>query len=249
MQYRALATDYDGTIAHDGVVEPETIEALERLKRSGRLLIMVTGRELDQLIDVCPRIDLFDLLVAENGAVLYDPKTKFEQVLSGGPSMELVHRLHEAGVHDISVGRSIIATWKPHEVAALAAIRDLGLELQIVFNKEAVMILPTTVNKATGMEVALSRLHLSAVNVVGVGDAENDHAFIAACGFGAAVANAIPSLKKVVDWVSEGERGQGVSELIAHLIADDLESLKLSKASTVRATLPIQAGPAERAPR
>ena len=245
MQYRLLATDYDGTIAHDGVVDAETIEALEQLKQAGRLLVMVTGRELDQLIDVCPRLDLFDLVVAENGAVLYDPKTKFEQVLSGGPSLELVKRLNEAGVHDISVGRSIIATWKPHEVAALAAIRDLGLELQIVFNKEAVMILPTSVNKASGMEVALSRLHVSAANVVGVGDAENDHAFIRACGFGAAVANAIPSLKQEVDWVASGERGEGVRELIRHLISDDLAALQKVRngnASPSTAMSPKQGG-------
>ena len=60
----------------------------------------------------------------------------------------------------------------------LEAIRDLGLELQIIFNKGAVMVLPAGVNKASGLAVALARLGLSPHNVVGVGDAENDHAFL-----------------------------------------------------------------------
>ena len=76
MYFMALATDYDGTIAHDGIVPDETFAALARFKASGRRLIMVTGRELPDLERVCPRLDLFDRIVAENGAVLYRPETK-----------------------------------------------------------------------------------------------------------------------------------------------------------------------------
>lgn len=218
MRFQALATDYDGTIARDGAVDDDTIAALSCLRQSGRKLIMVTGRELDDLIRVCPRIDLFDLVVAENGAVLYDPSDKVEAVLSGGPSLELVNRLKALGVPNISVGRSIIALWKPNEVEALEAIRDLGLELHIVFNKEAVMILPSAVNKATGLAEALERLAIDVASVVGIGDAENDHSFINACGYRVAVSNAIPSLKDEVDLVTDGARGEGVQQLIARLM-------------------------------
>ncbi len=221
MRFHGLATDYDGTIAHDGVVDEQTFDALARLKRSGRRLIMVTGRELDDLIRVCPQLRLFDLVVAENGAVLYDPHDKLEVVLSGGPSLDLVNRLKAIGVPNISVGRSIIALWKPYEVEALAAIRDLGLELHIVFNKEAVMILPSTVNKATGLAEAVKRLSMETNTLIGVGDAENDHAFIDACGYRVAVANAIPSLKNEVDLVTHGARGEGVAELIARVLNDE----------------------------
>ncbi len=44
MRYVALATGYDGTLAHDGIVSPETLEALGKLRQSGRKLIMVTGQ-------------------------------------------------------------------------------------------------------------------------------------------------------------------------------------------------------------
>ena len=50
MRYLALCTDYDGTIARHGVVDLPTIDALARLRESGRKLIMVTGRELAELI-------------------------------------------------------------------------------------------------------------------------------------------------------------------------------------------------------
>ena len=58
----ALAADYDGTIAHDGRVEPSTYSALKRLKETGRRLVLVTGRELRHLEDA--NLDVFDRVVA-----------------------------------------------------------------------------------------------------------------------------------------------------------------------------------------
>ena len=69
MRYLALATDYDGTLAKDGRVDEPTLEALERFRDSGRRLILVTGRELDELLEVFPQVDLFERVVAENGAL------------------------------------------------------------------------------------------------------------------------------------------------------------------------------------
>lgn len=54
MRYLALACDYDGTLAADGHVQEETVAALERLLASGRKLILVTGRQLEDLLSVFP---------------------------------------------------------------------------------------------------------------------------------------------------------------------------------------------------
>lgn len=226
VRYRALATDYDGTIATDGVVDLETVQALERVAKSGRKLVLVTGRELESLLAVFPQIGLFDWVVAENGGLLYRPATREEQPLAPPPSAELVARLRERGVQPLSVGRAIIATWEPHEQAVLEAIRDLGLELQVIFNKGAVMILPSGVNKQTGLEAALTKMGLSVHNCVGAGDAENDHAFLSVCECSIAVANALPALKQAVDWVADHPRGAGVRDLIEVLLADDLASFE-----------------------
>ena len=59
MRYLVLASDYDGTLATDGVVDDETVRAVERLVHSGRKLILVTGRELPDLESVFSRLDLF----------------------------------------------------------------------------------------------------------------------------------------------------------------------------------------------
>ena len=142
-------------------------------------------------------------------------------MLGAAPPAAFLETLRGRGV-PISVGRVIVATWEPHQAVVLDAIRELGLELHVVFNKGAVMVLPPQVNKATGLAAALAELKLSPHNVVGVGDAENDHAFLAACECAVAVANALPALKERADFVTRGDHGAGVEELIDHLVADDL---------------------------
>ena len=224
IRYLALATDYDGTLAEDGRVHPATVLALERLRASRRRLLMVTGREIPDLLSVCPEVTLFDLIVAENGALLYDPADGRETLLAEPPPAQLVAALELRGVQPISMGRAIIATWTPHEVAVLEVIRDLGLEHEIIFNKGAVMVLPDGITKATGLRAALQALKLPAESVVGVGDAENDHSFLDLCGCAVAVANAIPAIQRRADLVTTGARGSGVTELIDRLLADDLAS-------------------------
>ena len=221
MYFLALATDYDGTIATEGIVDAETSAALQSFKRTGRRLILVTGRELPDLQRVFGEVELFDMVVAENGALLYNPASKEERVIAPRPPEQFMARLASKNVAPLSVGRSIVATWEPNEVAVLEAIHELGLELQIIFNKGAVMVLPAGVNKATGLVAALEELQLSAHNVVGVGDAENDHAFLRACGCSAAVANALPMVKDTADIRLKGARGAGVVELMEMISRKD----------------------------
>ena len=222
MRYLALAADYDGTLAHNGKVDEATIAALRRFRASGRRLIMVTGRVMPELEATFGHIDLFDRIVAENGALLHDPATKDEKMLTAAPKPEFVESLKKQGVSPIQTGRVIVATWEPHEKAVLKTIHDMALEMQIIFNKGAVMVLPSGVNKATGLKAALKILGLTPSDCIGVGDAENDRAMLTYCALGVAVSNALPALKERADLVTAGDHGAGVAELIDRVLADDL---------------------------
>jgi HAD superfamily hydrolase (TIGR01484 family) len=226
LRYFCLISDYDGTLARDGLVMPSTLEALKRVKASGRKLVLATGRELPELLRVFPETTLFDLAVVENGALLYNPATGEKRLLAEPPPAAFVEELRRRGVAPLSVGESIVATWHPHETTVLEVIRQLGLEMQVIFNKEAVMILPSGVNKGTGVRAALDELGLSTHNALGVGDAENDHAFLGICECSVAVENALPMLKERADVVTAKARGEGVEEIVGQLLADDLRSLQ-----------------------
>ncbi len=222
MRYLALVTDYDGVIADNGQPSTAAISAIQRLRSSGRRAILLTGRRLSDLIRVFPQIEIFDYVVAENGAVAYDPATRNEILLAAPPPARFVERLRELRVDPLEVGRVVIATWLPHHMKVMQAIQEMGLELQVVFNRAAVMVLPSGVNKATGMEHALHELGLSRHEVVGVGDSENDHSFLQKCECAATTANAVGSIFQVAAIVTNGSNGQGLSELIDELIANDL---------------------------
>ncbi len=235
MRYFVLCADYDGTIAHHGKVSDDVVAALKRVSASGRKLILVTGRVVDELTENFPELGVFDLVVAENGALIYNPKTREETLLAEAPPAAFVKALRKRGVKDVNVGKAIVATWTPHDAEALEVIREMGLDLQIVFNKGAVMILPATVNKASGLTAAFSSLGLSAHNAVGVGDAENDHAFLSMCECSVAVSNALDVVKDRADYVTKGDHGIGVIELIDKLVEDDLNGVgkKLTRHSVL----------------
>jgi len=230
--FEALATDYDDTLAQFGRTDAPTLQALQRVKRSGRKLILVTGRLLPDLKRVFPEIAIFDLVVAENGALLYDPHGDEETVLAEPPPEDFVATLRDLCIAPLEVGRTIVATREPNESIVLATIRGLGLEHHIIFNKGAVMVLPPNVDKASGLRAALSRLSLSPQNVVGIGDAENDHAFLDACGCAVAVGNALPALREKVDLVVR-PRGQGIVEVVNLLLIGALRRSQRVTPSTI----------------
>ncbi|HEX4682756.1 MAG TPA: HAD family hydrolase [Gemmatimonadaceae bacterium] len=220
----ALATDYDGTIAAHGIVADSTADALLRARRAGKKLLLVSGRELNDLCGTFSRFELFDLMVLENGGLIYEPSTQRERLLCQPAPPEFAAALRERGVPEVSVGRVIVATSRPHETTMRETIRHLGLEYQVIVNKGAAMALPCGVDKATGLEAALAELGVSPRQTVGVGDAENDHALLGLCGVGAAVANAVDALRERADFVATRDHGAGVAEVIDAMLGGRLRS-------------------------
>lgn len=221
-KYRVFATDFDGTIATDGVVDEGTIVALQRLRRAGVTVCLVTGRDLDDFLGSAAILDLFDYVVGENGAVLFIPATREWQMLANAPSAAFVEELTRRGV-PTRVGRSVVATVEPHEAAVIEVIKQSALELQVTFNKGAIMVLPSGVNKATGLQAVLEICGMSFADVVAVGDGENDHVFLDHCGLSVAVANAVPALKERAKVVTRSNAGAGVVELVNDLLAGRIE--------------------------
>ena len=213
-----LATDYDGTIATEGQVSETTITALKRWQQTGRKLLLVTGRRLDSLYTVFPQAKSFDCIVAENGALLSYPATGKQILLGSTPPESLIQALQQRQVEPLSVGQGIVATLLPHQTTVNEVLQELGLPWQVIFNKEAVMLLPEGIDKDLGLRTALAQMNLFPQEVVGVGDGENDLPLLNLCGLSVSVANALPVLQDCSDWVMTKNSGEGVVELIELLL-------------------------------
>jgi hydroxymethylpyrimidine pyrophosphatase-like HAD family hydrolase len=218
MRYQLIATDYDGTLAHNGQVDDETWAAIATFRQRGGRVVLVTGREFDDLRQTCPPLERFDAVIAENGGVIYWPATQALSLQGQPPPAHLIRQLRQQGVEPIHLGRVIMATWQPYGEQVQQSIDELQLPYQVILNKRAVMMLPVGVDKASSLHTVLQAMHLAPEVVVGVGDAENDLALLKSCGLGVAVANALPALQAIADVVTEGDRGQGVQELIHQLM-------------------------------
>jgi hydroxymethylpyrimidine pyrophosphatase-like HAD family hydrolase len=214
MVIHALAVDYDGTIAENGRTASPAVAALARVRASGRRVVLVTGRILPELREVCPDVDgMFDAVVAENGAVLYLPGPGRAEALGAAPEPALLQALRRHGV-EFKCGLSIVATLSSFATPVREAIQEAGVPRVLEFNKEALMLLPAGITKGTGVQAALDALGVAAASAAAIGDAENDDALLAACGWGVAVADAVPALRARAWHVTRAPASRGVIEFV-----------------------------------
>ncbi|AFY70159.1 HAD-superfamily hydrolase, subfamily IIB [Thalassoporum mexicanum PCC 7367] len=224
MAYLAIASDFDGTIAIKGQVADSTRQAIAQWREAGGKFLIVTGRLFDQGFDhltgTFPQIwDYCDGVVAENGALVYLRDRDQKILLGAAPPPEFMQALAARGVDYLFHGEVIVATREPYLKTTQTLITEMTIDAQIILNKGEVMILPQGVNKAAGLSLLLKELQIAPEQVVAVGDAENDYDLINLCGYGVAVANALPQLREIADLVTIGICGEGVVELIDRLLA------------------------------
>jgi hydroxymethylpyrimidine pyrophosphatase-like HAD family hydrolase len=225
MRYVALAAGFDGTLAKDGRSDARCVEVLRQLSATGRKLILVTARELRELLEIFPEARIFDYVIAENGAVMYRPAERFSSIMAEAPSEMLLRALRLRQVAPLSVGSSTIKTSRENEAVVHEVLQRLRLEHQVLANGETLIILPAEVDKASGVAAALRELGLSPHNLVAIGDAQNDLALFGSAEYCVALQNAHPSLKTVASCVTNGEFCEGFLEVAHALIRDDLRDV------------------------
>jgi hypothetical protein len=88
MKPRVLALDFDGTITVNDTIHADVAAAVQEARAAGLLVVLVTGRILSE-VEARFRGPLpFDVIVAENGAILkvpdYGRRSRWPRRLIGG---------------------------------------------------------------------------------------------------------------------------------------------------------------------
>jgi phosphoglycolate phosphatase (TIGR01487 family) len=219
VKFKVLACDFDGTLASEGQIGPSALEAIEKARQAGLKVILVTGRTFFELTRVCERLDLFDAVVAENGAVLYFPQNAMIRDLGPAPSTRLLNELDQRGIY-YQAGRVIVGTSRADERGVREALEAAGVSRELVYNRAALMLLPAGIEKGQGVEYVLRSFGLSFQDALALGDAENDLALFEVCAWAACPGNAIPELKARADWIFSGENGESVAAAITGSIIE-----------------------------
>jgi hydroxymethylpyrimidine pyrophosphatase-like HAD family hydrolase/CheY-like chemotaxis protein len=217
---KVLASDLDGTLAQDGVVSPQTWDLLHHAKTFGFTLILATGRVIDNFINEGPFAELFEAIVAEDGAVVFFPRRNLVKLPFGRLSSLVVQRLEEMNI-PMERGMSIVATRRPYDEAILKVLQEVNVGVTIEYNYGAVMLLPPGATKGTGLAYALQELGYSPRNLIACGDAENDCSMLEFAELAVAVPHAIPRLRAMADAViaeDPEEPGTGINILFRQLI-------------------------------
>lgn len=210
--FKVVAVDFDGTLTSGGSVAPHAVEAIEQARRNGLAVVLVTGRTRAELQAEFPQIaDHVDAMVLENGAVIVieGRAHALAPPVDGG----LGQALAERGV-PYRRGDVIFAVDGEHAATVIEVIGELGLDYQITRNRAALMVLPAGITKGTGLAAMLAEMNLSPHNTVAVGDAENDLSLFGIAEIGAAVADAVSSVRRNADIVLDKPDGAGVAELL-----------------------------------
>lgn len=89
---KIIATDFDGTLNHNGINDTKR-EAIAEWRRRGNLFGVVSGRGIFSLIDVIEDKDFeYDFLIANNGSTIFDKDVKLlsESRLEGDLAKALI---------------------------------------------------------------------------------------------------------------------------------------------------------------
>jgi hypothetical protein len=220
MKLRVLALDYDGTIATHGRLDPGVRAAIGRAREHGLVVVLVTGRILDDLRGLVGDLRLFDAIVAENGALVAFPAAGRSAQLAPAPPAAFVAELRRRRL-DVRAGLCVVELSAADGPAVLQVVREQELPLTLHFNRGRLMVLPQAVSKATGLREALRTLRLSPHNALAIGDAENDHELLSVCEVGAAVAWGSKTLQGVADVVVPGDGPAAVADYLGEVMRSE----------------------------
>jgi hydroxymethylpyrimidine pyrophosphatase-like HAD family hydrolase len=212
MKFGVLALDYDGTIARDGMLDPDVKAAIMEARARGIVVLLVTGRMLSELRQAAGELEFVDAVVAENGAVLAFPHGQ-SRLIGHLPPQVFLDELRRRGI-EFKTGQCIVEADAATAPRILAVIRDLELPLVLVFNRSRLMVLPQAISKGTGLREALKTLRLSVHNAIAIGDAENDHDFLGECEIAVAVSWGSAALQKEANEILQGDGPRAVAAYI-----------------------------------
>ena len=218
MKLSVIALDYDGTIARGDVLEPLVRDAIAAARTRGIVVLLVTGRILDDLRRVAGDLHFVDGVIAENGAVIHFPDSGRTSALAPPIPEGFVAELRRRRI-PFAAGQCLVDADANEGARLLEIIRTFELPLVLIFNRGRVMTAPQGVSKATGLHVALETLRLSARNTVAVGDAENDHELLRLAEVGVAVGWGSKALQAKADVVLNGHGPAAVGDYVRTLAA------------------------------
>lgn len=217
MVYKAVVVDVDGTITYrDRSLDCRAVEALRSLQVP---VVIATGNILCFARAASKLVGTGGIVIAENGGIVECGVVDYDMahIKECEEAFEFLSRHFALERLDAEYRKTEIGLRRNFDVEKVRQMLMKEFpELDFVDTGFAVHIKSKNVNKGTGLKRIAELMGLDAKDFVAIGDSPNDIEMLEASGFGVAVGNAHPELKKVADMVAEGEHGAGVAEAVQY---------------------------------
>ncbi|MBD3312941.1 glycosyltransferase [Candidatus Woesearchaeota archaeon] len=216
---RGIITDLDRTLTDEPAkayfdVNDFDRKILEELKSVGIDLFLATGRNIHFVKKLCNSLDYWRCVIAENGAVIYFPKTKKTVTINTLHMTRAKKIIRNIGLEGCVIGKVIASIRAKDEAYVRKELGELAEHVTFSRNVDEIMVLPKNVDKGLGIRLAMRYLNIDVEKTIVVGDAENDVDMFLNPGFKFALANSHQKLKKLADQTSKKPSIQGIMELI-----------------------------------
>ncbi len=212
-----MAVDVDGTITHsDRSIDCRAVEALRSLRVP---VVIATGNILCFARAVSKLVGTGGILIAENGGVVECGRVEYDTTYMDRceEAFRFLSQHFALERIDPELRKTEIGLRRNFDVERARQMLGDFLELDLVDTGFAVHIKSRRLNKGVGLRRVAGLMGLGTKDFVAFGDSPNDIEMLKASGFGVAVGNAHPELKKAADMVTEGEHGAGVAEAVKYL--------------------------------
>jgi phosphoglycolate phosphatase (TIGR01487 family) len=222
-----VASDYDRTISDekDGFVIDNIVKEKINNFSKTNYFVVVTGRERRFIDRLAYGLEPTGW-VLENGALIVINNYVHYNIPKSWPKLrfEIGRRLSSKNL-SFTYGEVII-----YLNNASVSLCDLLSDLQgvsIEWNRNDAMILPSGVNKGSGIMKFIELLGFKG-KIIAVGDSQNDISLFRVANFKVAVNNALNEIKELADLVLNKDDGQGIIELLDYIDSGEIYKLGLS---------------------
>jgi Cof subfamily protein (haloacid dehalogenase superfamily) len=252
MEYKAIITDIDGTLAPvalKSVPSKLVKNAIQKTQNKGVFFSLATGKPFSLVEYLIDELKLTAPIIVDNGAALYDPRTKkpiLDFVIDNDEASQLLKFIiKNSKEYRLSCRKGNLHNCKElpqNDVVRKFIILDLPLGKTDVLIKEleshyknlhivktssdlgkeynAIYISSGNATKQHAVLKFAEILGISTQEIIGIGDHYNDFPLLMACGLRVAMGNAVPELKAIADYIAPTVEEDGLAHVLNKFILE-----------------------------
>jgi hypothetical protein len=222
-----VAIDIDGTMTRSDGIDAIDPRLFEMIPTWDAPVVIATGWAFPYPVALCYYLGIDELVVAENGGVVYaDDRTVIEGDREGARSV-LEEFENRGGTTEPGVD-SVENRWRETElIVQYSADGELLSQVASEFGMEvydtgyAYQVTSPAVDKGKGLEVIADMLQIDVEDFIAIGDSENDVSMLSVAGHSFAVNNADERAKAAADTITEGRHMDGLVEALRFAQSED----------------------------